>query len=169
MCSRVTRAHSQRGRGIQLYGPRWQQFMPTPGVRDGSSGLSPLLELLKAAPCSLRVGTWRKRLFGSPGPLLVLLLLFSRSVVSNSLWPHGLQHPRFPCPSPPPGACSNSCPSCLWCHPIISSSVVAFSSCLQSFPASASFLMKRPLSHQVARVLELQHQSFQWMFRIDFL
>ena len=57
---------------------------------------------------------------------------FSHSVVSNSLWPHGLQHARLPCPSPTPRACSNSCPSSQWCHPTISSSVVPFSSCLQS-------------------------------------
>ena len=60
--------------------------------------------------------------------------------MSNSLWPHGLQHARLPCPLPTPGACSNSCPSSRWCHPTISSSVVPFSSCLQSFPASGSFL-----------------------------
>ena len=60
---------------------------------------------------------------------------FSYSVVSSCLRPYGLQHPRLPCPSPP-GACSNSCPSSRWCHPTISSSVVPFSSCLQSFPAS---------------------------------
>ena len=65
---------------------------------------------------------------------------FSHSVVSNSLQPHGLQHARLPCPSPTPGACSNSCPSSCWCHPTISSSVVPFSSCLQSFPESGSFL-----------------------------
>ena len=53
---------------------------------------------------------------------------------------HGLQHNRLPCPSPTPGACSSSCPSSRWCHPTISSSVVPFSSCLQSFPASGSFL-----------------------------
>ena len=63
---------------------------------------------------------------------------FSRSVMSNSLWPHGLQHARLSCPSPTPGASSNSCPSSWWCHPTISSSVVPFS-CLQSFPASGSF------------------------------
>ena len=56
-------------------------------------------------------------------------------------WPHGLQHTRLPCPSPSPRACSNSCPLSQWCHPTISSSVVLFSSCLQSFPASGSFLM----------------------------
>ena len=67
-------------------------------------------------------------------------LLFSHSVVSNSLRPHGLQHARPPCPSPTPGICSNSCPSSQWCHPTISSSVIPFSSCLQSFPASESFL-----------------------------
>ena len=65
---------------------------------------------------------------------------FSCSVVSDSLRPHGLQHARIPCPSPTPGACSNSCPSSRWCHPTISSSVDPFSSCLQSFPAAGSFL-----------------------------
>ena len=66
------------------------------------------------------------------------LVLFSLSVVSDSLWPYGLQDTRLPCPSPTPEACSNSCPSTQWCHPTISSSVVPFS-CLQSFPASGSF------------------------------
>ena len=65
-------------------------------------------------------------------------------------------------------ACSNSCPSSWWCHPIISSSVVTFSPCLQSFPASGSFKWVSS-SHQVAKVLEFQHQSFQWIFRTDFL
>ena len=68
-------------------------------------------------------------------------LLFSCSVVSDSWRPHGLQHARLPCPSPPPGVCRNSCPLGWWCHPTISSSVVPFSSCLQSFPASGSFPM----------------------------
>ena len=63
----------------------------------------------------------------------------SCSVVSNSLWPHWLQNARLPCPSPTPRACSNSCPSCRWCHPTISFSVTDFSSCLQSFTASGSF------------------------------
>ena len=64
---------------------------------------------------------------------------FSCSVVSDSMQPPALQHARLPCPSPTPGVCSNSCPSSQWCHPTISSSVVPFSSCLQSFPASGSF------------------------------
>ena len=64
---------------------------------------------------------------------------FSHSVVSDSLWPHELQHARPPCPSPTPGVHSNSCASSRWCHPAISSSVVPFSSCPQSFPASGSF------------------------------
>ena len=64
---------------------------------------------------------------------------FNRSVTSNSLQPHGQKHTRLPCPSPTPGACSNSCSLSQWCHPTISSSVVSFSSCLQSFPASESF------------------------------
>ena len=68
---------------------------------------------------------------------------FSGSVMSNSLWPHGLQHSRPPCPSPTPGAYSNSCPPCWWCHPTISSSAIPSSSCLQSFQASGSFLMSQ--------------------------
>ena len=67
---------------------------------------------------------------------------FSRSVISNSLWPDGLQHTRPPCPSPTPRVFSNSCPSSQWCHPTISSSVVPFSR-LQSFPASGSFPMSQ--------------------------
>ena len=65
-------------------------------------------------------------------------LLFRHSVVSSSLWPHGLQHSRLPHPSPSPGVCSNSSPLNWWCHPTISSSVAPFSSCPQSFPASVS-------------------------------
>ena len=91
------------------------------------------------------------------------------SVVSNSLQPHGLQHARLPCPPPTPGACSNLCLSSQWCHPTISSSVIPFS-CLKSFPTSESF-PRVSSSHRVAKVLEyqLQHQSFQWIFRTDFL
>ena len=65
------------------------------------------------------------------------------SVVSNSLWPHGLQHTRLPCPSPTPRAYSSSCPLNWWCHPTISSSVIPFSSRLQSFPPSGSFQMSQ--------------------------
>ena len=71
--------------------------------------------------------------------IMVRMLLFSCSVMSNSLQLHGLQHARLPCPSPSPGACS--CPLSQWCHPTILSSVIPFSSCLQSFPTSGSFLM----------------------------
>ena len=74
---------------------------------------------------------------------ILSLYLFSCSVTSDSLWSHGLQHTRLPYPSPTPGACSNSCPSSQWCHPNISSSVIPFSSCLQSFPASGSFQMSQ--------------------------
>ena len=66
---------------------------------------------------------------------------FSYSVMSNSSRPHGNQNAGPPCPSPTPGSCSNSCPSSQWCHPTISSSIMPFSSCLQSFPASGSFPM----------------------------
>ena len=78
--------------------------------------------------------------------LFSLSVQFSRSVLSNFLRPQGLQHTKLPCPSQTPGPCSNSCPLSQWCHPNISSSVIPFSSCLQSFPASRSF----PLSQLFA-------------------
>ena len=87
---------------------------------------------------------------------------FSHWVMSDSLWPHGLQHARLPHPSPTPRACSNSCPLSWWWHPTISSLVIPFSFCLQSFPPSQSFSRVNS-SYQVAKILELQlkHQSFQ--------
>ena len=75
-----------------------------------------------------------------------LLSLFSRSVMSNSWQSHGLQYSRLTCPSPFPGACSNSHPLSWWCYPTILSSVIPFSSCLQSFPASGSFPMSQLLT-----------------------
>ena len=72
------------------------------------------------------------------------MLLFICLVVSSSLRLHGLQHTRLPCPSRSPGVCSNSYPLTQWCHPTISSSFTPFSSCLQSFPASGSFLINWP-------------------------
>ena len=73
----------------------------------------------------------------------VFFLLSGHSVMSDSLWLHEPQHARPPCPSPSPGACSDPCPLSRWCHSTISSSVVPFSSRLQSFPASGSFLMSQ--------------------------
>ena len=73
--------------------------------------------------------------------------LFSHSVMFDSLWPHGLQHARLPCPSPSSRVSSNSCPMKWWCHPTISSCVISSSFCLQSFPASGSF----PLSQLCIR------------------
>ena len=105
-----------------------------------------------------------------PAPVYYLQLSSVTQLCVTLCWSHGLQHARLPCPSPTPWAYSNSCPSSQWCHPTISSSVVPFSSCLQSFPASGSFPWVNS-SHQVAKVLEFQpqHQSFQWIFRTDFL
>ena len=105
-------------------------------------------------------------------PYAVQSVQFSHSVVSNSLRPHGLQYTRLPCPSPTPRAYSNSWPLSRWSHPTILSSVGPFSSRLQSFSVSDQGLFKWfSSSHQVAKVLEfqLQHQSFQWIFRTDFL
>ena len=74
---------------------------------------------------------------------LSLLSLFSHSVMSDSLWPHRLQHTRLLCPSPSPRICLNSCPLSQWCHSNILSSVIPFSSCLQSYPVSGSFPMSQ--------------------------
>ena len=90
-------------------------------------------------------------------------LLSSRSVMSNCLWPHRLQDARLPCPSLTPRVCSDSCPLSWWYHPAISSSVIPFS----FFPSIRVFSNVDSL-HQVATVVELQNQSFQWIFRIDF-
>ena len=99
-------------------------------------------------------------------PLAFSLVQFSRSVMSNSLRPRGLQHARPPFPLPTPGAYSSSCPSSQWCHPTISSSVVPFSSHVQFFPATESFAMSQFFTsggqsspHQVD--FQLQHQYFQ--------
>ena len=78
-----------------------------------------------------------------PTSLIISSVQFTRSVVSNSLQPHESQHARSPCPSPTPRVHSKSCPSSQWCHPAISSSVVLFSSCPQSLPASGSFPMSQ--------------------------
>ena len=97
---------------------------------------------------------------------------FSHLVVSDSLWPHGLQHARLPCPSPAPGACSNSWPWSRWCHPTISSSVIPFSSCLQSFPTSGSFPVNQ-LFTSCGQLLEFQLPSYERpgliSFRMDWL
>ena len=86
--------------------------------------------------------TWATQV-EAPSSVKFSSVQFSHSVVSDSLWSHGLQHIRLPYPSPTPGAYSNSCPLSRWCHPIISSSVVPFSSHLESFPASGSFQMSQ--------------------------
>ena len=95
-----------------------------------------------------------------------LSVQFSRLVMSDSLQPPGLQHTRLLCPSTSPRAYSNSCPLSQWHNPTISSSVVPFSSSLQSFPAPGSF----PMSQFFASgEFQLQHQSFQWIFRTNIL
>ena len=85
----------------------------------------------------------KARWVSTKGRVHVLSVQCSRSVVSDSLRPHESQHTRPPCPSPTPGVYPNSCPSSRWCHPAISSSVVPFSSCPQSLPASESFPMSQ--------------------------
>ena len=97
-------------------------------------------------------------------------MLFSHSVMSNSLRPHGLQHARLPCPSLTPRVCSDLCPLSPWCiqpsHPLSSPSPIAL-----NLSQHQGLFQWVGSSHQVAKVLELQfkHQSFQWIFRVDFL
>ena len=99
-----------------------------------------------------------------------LLLLFSCSIVSNFLRPRELQHARLPCPSLSPKVCSNSHPLSQWCHPTISSSVIPFSSHLQS-PSIRVFSNESVLRIRWPKYwsFSFKHQSFQWMFRLDFL
>ena len=109
----------------------------------------------------------------------ITLLQFSHSVMSDSLWPHGLQHSRLPCLSPIPGAFSNACPLNRWCHPIIASSVIPFSSCLQSFSASGSFPMSQPFASGGQNVrasasasvllVDIQHWLLLWLTGLIFL
>ena len=90
--------------------------------------------------------------------------------MSDSLWSNGLQHARFFCPSPTPGACSNSCPSSQWCHPTSSSSVIHFPSCLQPFLALGCSLRSQVFTSCGQSIgARLQHQSLHWIFRTDFL
>ena len=97
-----------------------------------------------------------------------LLLLFSCSSVSYSLWPHGLQHTKLPCHSLSPGVCLNSCPLRWWCHLTISSSIALF--CPQSLPALGCFPVSWLFTSRDQSIgLHLQPQSFQWIFRVDFL
>ena len=99
-------------------------------------------------------------------------LLLICSVMSNSLQPHGLQHARLPCPSTFPGACSNSCQLSQWCHPTISSSVVPFSSCFQSFPASGSFPMSWLFAsdgQSTGASVSILLMNIQYWFRLDWL
>ena len=102
------------------------------------------------------VAAYSKWLYSSFDHTVMGSVQFSCSVMSDPLQPHDLQHARPPCPSPTPGVHPNPCPLSQWCHPAISSSVIPFSSCPQSFPASGSFEMS--CSHQVAKVLEFQLQ-----------
>ena len=90
--------------------------------------------------------SWSSHLISFQAPTFlhfVVVQLVSHVWLFVTPW---LQHARLPCPSASPGVCSSSCPSSRWCHPTISSSVVPFSSCLQSFPASESFLMSQPFA-----------------------
>ena len=112
----------------------------------------------------------------SNSPLYPDSVQFSSSVVSNSLWSHGLQHASPPCPSPTPTTCSNSYPSSQKCHPTISSSAIPFSFLLQSFPTSGSFQMSQLFSSGsqstgVSASAECPSNEYSGLisFRIDWL
>ena len=117
--------------------------------------------------CYLFYTSGHSFLLYSPENCLCCSLIHSWPTICN---PMDCSSPRLPCPSRSPGACSNSYPLSQWCHPITSSSIILFSSCLLSFPASGSFQWVGTL-HHVAKLLELQpqHESLQWIFGIDFL
>ena len=123
-----------------------------------------------ASEKGLLLGEWLISSRREGDHLTARLYQFSLSVVSDSFQPHGLHHSRPPCPSRTPGAYSNSCPLSRWCHPTILSSVVPFSSPFNPLSQHQGLFKWVSSSHQVAKVLEfqLQHQSFQWIFRTDF-
>ena len=104
----------------------------------------PMSLVRKMRPLAITMGHTETR--KSPTGLLELFVVFSCSVMSDFLRPHGLQHARLPCPSLSPGAYSNSCLLSQWCHPTILPSVVPFSSCPQSFLASGSFSVRQPFA-----------------------
>ena len=123
---------------------------------------------------------WKSSLTATSIAVLCVILSsvqFSCSVMSNSLRPHGLQHPRPPCPSPTPGVYPNSCPLSRWCYPAISSSVIPFSSSLQSFPASGSFQMSWLFASggqsigvsASTSVLPMNTQDWSISFKMDWL
>ena len=146
--------------------------------------LKALFSLIARATCALKRG-----LVNSPKPCLPLFIIhyalelycrshffipdspylrFSHSVMSDSLQPHEPQHNSPPCPSPTPRVHLNSCPLSRWCHPSMSSSVIPFSSCLQSFPASGSFQMSQLFTSGGQNIgVSVQHWSFQWTPRAD--
>ena len=125
--------------------------------------------LMKTGKAGLKLNIQKTTIIAS-GPTTSWQNQFSSSVVSNSLRPHGLQNARPPCLSPVLGVYSNLCPLSRWCHPTISSSVVPFSSTFNLSQHQGLFKWVSS-SDQVAKVLEfqLQCQSFQLIFRTDFL
>ena len=142
----IEHAHFSRcGSRAQLSCGMWN--LPIPGTETVSPALAGRFltiglpgKSIKVFLCPTFLGYRKWASFKPPWSLLSpSSVQFSQSVVSNSLRPPGLQHARPPCPSPTPRPCSNSCPLSQWCHPTISSSVISFSSCLQSLPGSGSF------------------------------
>ena len=127
-------------------------------------------EIVGLWPIGLQSDGWSDLLCSTYEELILVQLSWVQpfSIVRLSLTSQTAEHQDSL--SPTPGACSNSCPSSWWCHPTISSCAIPFSSCLQSSSASGSFLVSQFFTSG-AKVLEfqLQHQSFQWIFRTDFL
>ena len=129
--------------------------LPNPGIKP-TSLMSPAL----SSKFLITRATWEAR-----------WLLFSCSVMSDALWAHGMLNTRLPCPSLSPRLCSSSCPLSWWCHPTISSSVFSSSFLALSLSQHQGLFQWVGSLHQVAKLLELQlqNQSFQWVFRVDFL
>ena len=156
---------------------QWQPALPTkpPSFWQDKVGEESLEKEVRQESMMTKFRWWRLTT-GVPIPALhlsalgLLLLMFSHSVGSGSLWPHGLQHARLPCPSPSPGDYANSCPLSQWCYLTISSPTT-LSSFAFKLSQHQSLFQWVSSSYQVAKGLEfqLQHQSLQWTFRTDFL
>ena len=121
---------------LDIVSPNHQQKFTKVRFQDCNNGSGPAAGVVSTA----KTVTWLTIHLNVPRKFQFSSVQFSHTIMSDSFWPHGLQHARLPCPSPTPRVYSNSCQ---WCHPAISSSVAPFSSCLQPFPVSRSFPMSQ--------------------------
>ena len=151
---------------------QWQTFLGSKIIADGncSHGIKRHLLLGRKVMTNLDSILKSRDITLPTNVHLFSSVQFSLSVISNSLRPHEPQHARLPCPSPTPRVYPNSCPLSRWCHPTISSPVIPFSSCLQSFPTSGSFQMSQLFTSGGPIIgVSASASVLQWTPRTDLL